>query len=213
MIEKGIYILLGLLFILIFFGLFYAPRLQRIVIPENPGVFNKSCTTSKVECNTDFDCSERCIEANAGEEMVCRAFPRFTNSQKKNYGDSGKYCIPAKAKVECNISKGGIPVYTGWSNPERAEFDCLCSYPLYASSQVYDSQGRALSPPCQLNPGVCEGGTFEWDLTRKIEEPHAGLCKCPEGKTLVIDEEKGGIPRCVPSSFSNFYGDIDRIST
>lgn len=204
-----IYVCLGVLCILIMFGIFYSPKLQYIVIPENSGVFNQQCTTTKVECNSDYDCQERCVEASAGEEMVCKTFPTFTSSQKQNYGQTGRFCVPAKAQMQCNIATGGIPVYTGWSNPERMEFDCLCSYPLYASSQTYDSQGRAMSPPCQLNPDVCAGGVFNWDLTKKIEEPHAGLCTCPEGKTLVIDENAGGVPRCVPSSFNNFYEDID----
>lgn len=197
-----------LLFIFIFFGLLHKNSLQKIIIPQHQNVFNKNCSTSKVSCNNDLDCQELCAEASAGEDMVCRTIPRYTKHQQDQYGPTGKFCVPAKAKMECNTKYGGVPVFTGWGDPERMEFDCLCSYPEYASSQHFDDQGNPISMGCQLNPGVCENGTMNWDLTKNPINPSPQLCTCDPSYTKMIDPGKGGIPRCVPTRYKNFYQDL-----
>lgn len=127
-----------------------------------------------------------------------------------------KFCIPAKAKEslkECNQKHGGIPVFSGWGGAiDHMEFDCLCTYPLWASSRVCDANdaegiGGGCTGQCLLNPGICQGGTFNWDLTKKSEAPIAQLCECQDGDVLVISNE--GLPRCVPSRMQAWYTDLD----
>jgi len=201
-------IALFIISILILIGLTHKNKPQRIKLPVGKGTFNKQCSTEKVTCKTNLDCQENCIESSEGEEYTCQDLPRSTPSQQNLYGPTGKFCLPAKAKMACNIAHGGIPIFTGWSNPERMEFDCLCSYPAFASSQATDVLGNPVGDMCTLNSGVCEGGVFSWDLTKKIQEPSASLCSCPVGTTLMVDNPNGGIPRCVPSGISNFYTDL-----
>lgn len=204
-----------LLFALIILGIARRPILPSISITPGSGGFNNTCKKEKVACNTDYDCLKKCSEAQEGEEMVCKAIPDIPNltpTQQKMFGASGvsapnKYCVPSKSKINCNVATGGIPVFSGWSGAERMEFDCMCSYPVWASSRVCDRDTGACEGNCLLNPGICEGGTFRWDLTKKAEEPIAGLCECADGAVMVVDNS--GLPHCVPEHLQTFYSDLD----
>jgi hypothetical protein len=203
-------------FSLVIFGLLYKPKLKSIYIAPNEGKFNKQCFSEKVSCNTDSDCLSSCVEAQSGEEYVCKTLPDIpglTPTQQKilsAHGDASvkasKYCVPENASLDCNISTGGIPVFSGWSGAERMEFDCLCAYPMWASSRVCDQNGNCRGN-CILNPGICNGGVFDWDLTKKTQEPVAGMCNCAEDHVLTITPS--GLPRCVPKNMQNFYDDMD----
>ncbi len=219
---KGVVIIVIfiVLFAIVIWGIFYKPSPKSIHIPVGIGDFNKVCNREKVSCNSDMDCEGKCTESAEGEEMVCAAIPdvpHLTKTQQKILGAENssdnikpnKYCVPAKAKMDCDISKGGIPVFTGWSGADHMEFDCLCAYPLWASSRTCDTDGTCTGY-CQLNPGICENGVFDWDLTKDPKEPVAGMCTCAEGDILVIDNT--GLPRCVPNEIVSFYNDLD-IST
>ncbi len=206
------------LFSLIVIGILNRPTLKPISINSGKGGFNKICQREKVSCNTDSDCGKMCTEAQEGEEIVCKPIPdipTLTKTQQHLLGAKdttapSKYCVPAKATMNCSVSTGGIPIFTGWSGADHMEFECMCSYPIWASSRICDPNSGTCQGSCLLNPGVCEGGTFRWDLTKKAEEPIAGLCECAKGDVLIIDN--AGLPHCVPSSLQNFYNDLD-IST
>jgi hypothetical protein len=209
-------------FALVIFGILYRPQLKYVKLPGNQGTFNKQCGNEKVSCNLDADCQEMCVGAQQGEDFVCKALPgtpgltptqqKKTNFQQGNNSSGNplpqKYCVPAKAKMDCNIATGGIPVFAGWSGSTRMEFDCLCSYPLWANSRQCDPNTGECTGNCLLNPNVCAGGTFNWDLTKVTEEPAAGLCECPPGKTMVVSYD-GSIPICVPDANAAFYNDLD----
>lgn len=207
-----------ILFGLIIIGIINRPVLKPISITAGEGVFNRVCLREKVSCNTNDDCAKSCTEAQEGEEIVCKSIPdipELTKTQQQILGADGsdkppRYCVPSKAKMECNLSTGGIPVFTGWGASDHMEFECMCAYPLWASSRVCDATNGTCQGTCMLNPGICTGGTFRWDLTKKAEEPIAGLCECAQGDVLVIDNI--GLPRCVPAGIQNFYSDLD-IST
>jgi len=144
----------------------------------------------------------------------CNGTPEENAANPDCQGDRmkpSKYCIPAKATASlknCNQSHGGIPVFSGWSGTlDHMEFDCLCTYPLWASSRQCDSTSGGCTGQCLLNPGVCQGGTFHWDLTTKAQAPIAQLCECRDGDILVVSNE--GLPRCVPSNMQSWYTDLD----
>lgn len=213
LLTKMLVIFFIISFSLIIFGILHRPKLKPIKITSGSGSFNKSCLSEKISCNTDYDCMESCSEAQEGEEIICKSLPEIdtlTETQRKLTGlqatNPSSYCVPAKAVNSCDISHGGIPTYSGWSNPGRMEFDCMCAYPLWASSRICDKQGNC-SGSCMLNPDVCKGGVFDWDLTKKVEEPRASLCTCGSGDTLLIDNF--GLPRCVPEKMRTFYKDLD----
>jgi hypothetical protein len=216
-------LILSLLFIVLFgfiiFGLLYRPQFVNIHIPENAGIFNKHCSLEKVSCSSDADCHAYCEEVAAGENYICRALPdvpQLTAAQAEYTGGQAgnkppKYCVPEKAVLDCDPKYGGIPVFAGWSDPGRMEFDCMCAYPAWASSQQCDPNTGLCKGSCNLNPGICTGGTFNWDLTKNAEPPVADMCTCSGTDILVIDAN-GGIPRCVPADIPQFYSDLD-IST
>jgi len=206
-------VLFILLFDLIIFGLLVKPKLPSISISTGKGVSSKQCMREKVACNTDSDCGI-CSETQEGEEIVCKRLPdisSLTETQKSLLNATGggdlvpsSYCVPASAKLNCNIATGGIPIFSGWGDVSRMEFDCLASYPLWANSTSWKDgvpqQGG------QLNPDICRGGVFNWDLTKKVEEPSWKLCTCGQGDTLVVDNS--GLPRCVPAGMGTFYQDL-----
>lgn len=216
----GIIIFL-ILFSLIIYGLISKPSLKRMVIAAGSGHFNQQCVTSKVACNTDQDCKEKCVESSQGEEMVCQAIPptsSLTDRQMSvlNTNTSGvnKFCVPAAAipsLKKCNIAHGGIPIFSGWSGMVNSmEFECMCAYPEWANSRVCDSDTGSCSGVCLINPDICAGGTFNWDLTKKVETPIAELCECAKGDVMIVNND--GLPRCVPGNIQSFYDDLD-IST
>lgn len=210
-----------LLFALIIFGILHKPIRKPVKIPGNVGVFNKQCGREKVTCNLDADCEEVCIEAQSGESYVCKALPDtagLTETQKKMIGASGahgdkpmktnKFCVPEKATLTgCDVAHGGIPVLSGWSGGDPMSFECMCAYPGWASSRDCDKDG-ACTGQCHMNPNVCAGGVFDWDLTQRTEEPTSGLCNCPPGTEMVIDYN-GGIPKCVSTENIAWYNDVE----
>ena len=90
------------------------------------------------------------------------------------------------------------------------EFDCMCAYPLWASSRVCDTDTGTCQGNCLLNPGICQPGTFNWDLTKEPKEPSANMCECADGYVMVIDPV--GIPRCVTERTASYYSDIDVVT-
>jgi hypothetical protein len=217
-----------LAFFLIMFGISAKPKLKSITILPQTGNLNKTCLREKVGCNTDNDCMQLCSEAQEGGEIVCKALPdtrSLTVTQQQILGSSGpgaktqaatgsmlppKYCVPATAKLDCNVSTGGIPVFTGWGGLNTMEFDCLCAYPLWASSRLCDTTTGTCQGNCLLNPGICQPGTFNWDLTVNPREPLASMCECANGYNMVVDVS--GLPRCVPANTDSYYSDIDFVT-
>jgi hypothetical protein len=220
-----IIILFGFLFLsffLVMFGLTARKKLQNIKLFPQVETLNQVCLRKKVQCNDDNDCLESCIEAQEGEEIVCRSVPDIdylSPKQQKILGLQAdqnnnipplKYCLPAKSKMDCSIRTGGIPIYTGWGGQNSMEFDCFCTYPLWASSRICDTDTGICQGNCLLNPGICEPGVFNWDLTKQAVEPEAAMCQCADGYNMVVD--RYGLPRCVKKGSDNYYSDIDQIT-
>jgi hypothetical protein len=210
------------LFTLIIIGILTKPKLAQItIVPTKSGKFNRVCLRKKTSCSTDDDCKANCVEANEGESIVCRSIPdtagltevQQTLTSSRGGGESitpPKYCVPEKAQLDCNVATGGIPVFSGWGGGDTMGFECLCSYPLWASSkrcQEDEQGGIYCQGNCLLNPDICRGGVFNWDLTKQTEEPTAELCTCADGDALIVDDS--GLPRCVPEKLQSFYSDLE----
>lgn len=148
--------------------------------------FKPFCESSQVACDTSEDCI-KCAESAQGFEMKCVQIPK-TNDPSQKFG----VCVPATAKLECSEKYGGVPAWSGWSDASRMEWDCLCNYPEWSET-----------PNCnKLNADICQGGTFDWDLTKK-QIPEDVKCTCPSGMVLVMDAQKK--PRCFSPETAKFY--------
>lgn len=170
------------LVILMVWGLEYRPEFEATYINPGQGSVNPVCQKERITCNTDADCS-KCID---NIEMKCVDITR-TDDQSKNYGKGGKYCLPEKPYFGCNAKNGGIWTWTGWSDTERMEWDCLCTYPQIAGG-----------PGCEnLNANVCVGGEWNYDATTASEPPSPMNCNCPVNHHLLSTQPKG-VPLCIP---------------
>ena len=190
-----IYIILFLIIItlllLSLIGFIVKPTNIPINVNPGTGISNKKCTSQIVECSTDSDCSSNCVESSQGEQMKCIEL----KVNNKDYGNTKKVCALAKAEMKCNTQYGGLPVWSGWTNPDRMEWDCLCMYPNYAG-------GESCS---KINPNICNGGKgFEWNANDGPPEK-TGICTCVDGQEKIIDEN--GIPICVEKGKGLWYKD------
>lgn len=198
-------VLLGIIVLVLLgfsiFGLLYKPNPAPVAISPGPGAFNQTCLTEQVTCNPNLkgtDCNLLCREAQEGQEMSCVTLNRYTDTQKKEYGKEKSVCVLTKAKLDCDNKMGGIKVWSGWADPDRMEWDCLCSYPDYVGG-----------PHCStVNPGICGGGQFQWDVTTG-KPPSYRDCTCPSGTTLMYtnDEQR---PVCAASDIANWYTDLSK---
>ena len=185
-----LFIIVITLLILSLIGFIVKPTNIPINVNPGTGINNKKCTSQVVECSTDNDCSSNCVESSQGEEMKCIEI----KVNNKNYGNTKKVCALAKAEMKCNTQYGGLPVWSGWTNPDRMEWDCLCMYPNYAG-------GESCS---KLNPNVCNGGQgFQWNANDG--PPENGICSCVDGQEKIID--KNGVPICVEKGKGLWYKD------
>jgi hypothetical protein len=173
---------------------------QPISLNPVPGTKTEKqeCSKSIVQCYDDNDCQDHCSEFEAGQEMKCVEINRYTKDQINNYGSSKSVCLPKYPDMECGQKYGGLLTWSGWSNPDRMEWDCLCSYPEYASNQNCT----------KLNPNICGGNpkNFDWDATTG-KAPDEKFCTCTEGTAKIISRN-GLLPLCVPSQDIIFYKDM-----
>ena len=206
------YIIYALFFLLtalisgfIIFGILYKPKPKAVNITANSSNMEERCTQNIVNCINDADCRNICLEQNQGIEMSCKDIKHTTKSQQSTYGPSQKVCVPTNAKMDCNQELGGLISYAGWgsSGIPVMEWDCLCSYPGYASTEGCKS----------INPDICGGPlnqtNFTWSV-EKNEDPSYKYCTCPSDKKLMTMTYSGDKPICVPSSISNWYNDISK---
>jgi hypothetical protein len=105
--------------------------------------------------------------------------------------ETNKYCVPKKPDLNCDITKGGILTWTGWSNPNNMGWSCVCRYPAF-----YNGNDCG-----QKNPNVCSGGTFTWNDPKV--PPTNVSCQCKSGDTLVRDYR--GVPYCVDQNLQPWY--------
>lgn len=177
-------IILFIITILINIGILYKPSSGQTFIKRTDfDIPNPICQNTKIECQTDDDCF-KCID---NEKMYCTELKR-NDDQSKLYGETKKYCLPKLPDQPCNLKNGGIWSWTGWTDTERMEWDCLCTYPEIAG-------GKGCM---QLNPNVCKGGNWSYDATTSNDAPKAEDCSCSDNHHLLKTKESG-VPLCVPS--------------
>jgi hypothetical protein len=122
-------------------------------------------------CTSDEDCN-KCAEIGDDIEMSCATIvenPHVSKTKKISV------CLPKTVTLsnDCNENNGAIKVWSGWNNPERMEWDCVCTYPDWAGGSDY--KGKTT---CELNPDICQGGTWNYDATTATGPPTADNCTC-----------------------------------
>ena len=189
---------------LILFGIVYKPIPKAIQISTTPGTFSSECTKELVTCTSDTECRRVCQEQSEGKEMSCQELSRTTPTQKTIYGPSQKVCAPTNATMDCNQKLGGLLTWTGWGGLPVMDWECICSYPAYASTEGCK----------QINPNICGGSKnatgFKWDVSTG-RDPQYTDCTCPAGTTRIISPEQGDKPMCVPSTLTSWYMDTDQV--
>jgi hypothetical protein len=181
----------------------YVPTSEKPVVFSNlPGKFGKACTTEMVECSTDQDCQTNCNEQQRGVDMACVALA--TPTDRTGTLPQRKTCAVRNAVMKCGKELGGVLTWSGWSNINRMQWDCLCQFPSYASNDNCT----------KLNAGVCSAynsaskkfeNKFNW--TVQTGRPEWGTCTCPEGMTRQ-STLSNQMPRCVPNSLTGLYTDL-----
>ncbi len=178
----------------IIYNKYTGARYNSEIIPVTiaPGEGTSYCLTELVNCKTNADCQDKCRESGV-VELECAELKRYNKSQKDLYGDTQSVCAPKKAKRNCKAQYGGLLAWTAFPEIDKMEWDCLCTYPNYASG-----------PGCELNSDICTGGTFDWDVTSsnsKKSDPTQVDCNCSDGN-YVFYGSKTNIPHCVPITLS-----------
>lgn len=175
-------IIIILLTVVTIFGFLYVPQKPKATA-LNPHItpLNPICSNTPVECTTDSDCT-KCLDSFKVRCTTLRRNPE----QSTKYGAQKSYCLPVKPQRPCNEKLGGIWTWTGWSDENVKEWDCLCTYP-----EIAGGNG------CQrLNGNVCKGGTYNYDARNATQGPKPSNCKCGENDQLIVTES--GVPLCVP---------------
>lgn len=181
----------------------YVPTSEKPVVFSNlPGKFGKACTTEMVECTTDRDCQTNCNEQQRGVDMACVALAAPTD--KVGTLPQRKTCAVRNAVMKCGQELGGVLTWSGWSNINRMQWDCLCQFPSYASNDNCT----------KLNAGVCSAynstskkfeNKFNWTVANG--RPEWGTCSCPAGTTRQSNLNNQ-MPRCVPDNLTGLYTDL-----
>lgn len=155
------------------------------------------CSTTKLTCNNDSDCNSKCVQ---DLEYKCQNIDEANMNNKKVTKSGQKYCLPASTEVKCNLKHGGVPVWTGWGDTNRMEWDCMCMFPDY-----FGGNG------CTQTPGVCELGGKSFMKDRDYsqgEAPGISDCVLPDelkNQGYSIYEREDGTPIIIQSGRANFY--------
>ncbi len=110
-----------------------------------------------------------------------------------DYNSGEGVCAPINVSgiPSCDTNKGGMLVWSGWTQPEAdMEWQCICNYPAFASDKGCS----------KINSNVCIGGKFDWE---NGQLPTEGTCTCNTGMTEIRDYR--GVPYCVPSEKVDWY--------
>lgn len=177
-----------------------------VVLSDQVGVFSKECTRELTTCETDQDCQSLCKEQQRGVDMACTQIA--DPNDKSGEVPKTKVCAPRNAVMQCGKNLGGVLTWSGWSNPDRMEWNCLCQFPSYASN----------ANCTKLNAGICSAydssqdknvQNYNWNVS--MGRPELGICTCPSGttrQTSIFNQ----IQRCVPNGITGLYADL-QIST
>ena len=144
------------------------------------------CLKNRTQCNPSDpnSCSQTC---NNSEELSCINLDLFNsknNEKGKKINGGGYVCLP-QIKNNCDLDKGGIYAWTGYSEVDTADWSCVCLYP-----------DRFSGPECsQQTPNFCTGGTIDTSKLSKNKIPDDSICNCPSGTTKVINEDSN-LPFC-----------------
>jgi len=154
------------------------------VIPQSSSQ-KPMCTYTRTSCDPSIpsDCANKCLDTNSNQFKCVNLNDKQPSNTNSNGG--GYVCLPSEPTNECDTSKGGANIWTGYGMANQQGWSCLCTQPL-----VYGGEG------CKYrNPSYCSGGTIN---------PSDLSCMCPDG-TEKRWRTNVNTPFCVSKS-SDFGG-------
>lgn len=150
-----------------------------------------SCAVNMVKCVGNTDCNDNCIQ---DMEYTCQNITNPDRTENPN-----KYCLPVRPDSPCKKEKGCIPVWTGWGDTNRMEWDPMCMYPDY-----FGGIG------CEHTPGVCDikGKSFMRDRDYSLDPPKFDDCVLPQelvNRGYTIKQRLDGTPIIIAPGQGNYY--------
>jgi hypothetical protein len=190
-----IVILFILIALIIFTYIYYTQSIKKSNlfnnedINVNPATISekKKCVSNRTECNPadPESCNNSCTET----ELTCVKLQDYTPTGGNKINGGGYVCLPEIPNINCNKNRGGVLAWTGYSVVDKQGWSCLCMYP-----------DRFNGDDCsQVAPAFCTGGTVDTN-NLKGAYPDNSVCKCPEGKTLLINSYNN-LPFCADNKF------------
>ena len=147
------------------------------------------CKTTQTKCETSDECNKKCMESTAlGEEMIC--------------DPDIKMCVPDKddkIKEACDPKNGEL-VWTGWNDPNRMGWDCVCKNPDTTAAQQcgINSDGKyECKNYCIRNADICRPGDLSGNTDCNCKKPRYDLRKSDnqDQAICVRDNVNNELPR------------------
>lgn len=155
-------------------GIAQTMRLPAILSDEEFADTIHNCSTTITACNSNFDCSKRCIARDDGH-YICRQqqAARQQPHDDANESVATGVCMFEKFNIPtaCNYAHGGVLAATYNSSLREIMYTCLCTQPEVWTGVDCENE----------NPYYCKGGniipgksSIEWD------------CKCNDVDKSVL---------------------------
>jgi hypothetical protein len=154
---------------------------------------NRQCSKKFTSCKVDKDC-EICSEGTNIIKYKCQKMTNLmSNSSERRKPGITNVCNISKPYVGCNLKHGGIWQYSPSITNDHSGWKCSCQFSRYYSGNDCN----------HLNPEICSGGTFTWDV--KNGAPSRYNCLCPSGTKRMIRDN--ATPFCADNFLvdNNFY--------
>ena len=141
------------------------------------------CSRVPTKCRTNDDCMRVCEESGV-MDMECARLDR-PPLLEGTYGTPQSVCVPKKPRKVCVMKNGCINVWSGYSSINTMEWGCLPLMP-----QISGNEGCTA-----INPNVCSGGKWTYDIMTASTGPGPEHCECAPGMQKIVTTEN--IPMCV----------------
>ena len=135
---------------------------------------NTVCSTTPVNCGSNVDCQQQCVQTLTGESLAdqyqntdtisytCQTLSKDSNAA----GLEGSFCLPPRPVDGCVIAASestskripGIMTWRGWGGVDAQGWMCTCEFPeMYPSSTAAHDNGA-----CTLTSSVCRHGKWHF---------------------------------------------------
>lgn len=162
----------------------------------------RSCSDTKTYCDPNDPHS--CDICNDAVEMTCIDLSSISAPGSGKLNGEQAMCLPANIQTPCDVTKGGIYLWTGFGMTDNADWDCFCSAP-----QIFNGSGCMVQ-----NPDFCSGGEIDTSQLSKSKTPDNSLCKCPPFTVLMYRAENN-VPYCAstdPAKGGGMFGMAGNLS-